>query len=97
MGFDHLTGEFTVGKKPVISPPLNFEQTVHVGFDHLTGEFMVSNKPVLSTPLNFEHTVHVGFDHLTGEFTVINQLYLLLSTLNTPYMWALIISQVNLR
>ncbi|KAL3847000.1 hypothetical protein ACJMK2_017939 [Sinanodonta woodiana] len=25
--------------KPVISPPLNFEHTVHVGFDPLTGEF----------------------------------------------------------
>lgn len=25
--------------KPVISPPLNFEHTVHVGFDHTTGEF----------------------------------------------------------
>jgi hypothetical protein len=28
--------------KPVISPPLNFEHTVHVGFDPLTGEFTVS-------------------------------------------------------
>ena len=36
--------------KPVISPPLNFEHTVHVGFDHLTGEFTVSNKPVKSPP-----------------------------------------------
>ena len=27
--------------KPVISPPLNFEHTVHVGFDHTTGEFTV--------------------------------------------------------
>ena len=28
--------------KPVISPPSNFEHTVHVGFDPHTGEFTVS-------------------------------------------------------
>lgn len=28
-------------EKPVISPPTNFEHTVHVGFDSLTGEFTV--------------------------------------------------------
>ncbi len=26
-------------EKPVISPPTNFEHTVHVGFDQITGEF----------------------------------------------------------
>ena len=42
--------EFTGGKiyklreneKPVISPPSNFEHTIHVGFDPHTGEFTVS-------------------------------------------------------
>ena len=29
-------------EKPVISPPSNFEHTVHVGFDPHTGEFTVS-------------------------------------------------------
>lgn len=28
-------------EKPVISPPTNFEHTVHVGFDAITGEFTV--------------------------------------------------------
>ena len=28
--------------KPVISPPSNFEHTIHVGFDPHTGEFTVS-------------------------------------------------------
>lgn len=28
-------------EKPIISPPTNFEHTVHVGFDAITGEFTV--------------------------------------------------------
>ena len=41
----HVTGSKTVkltNDKPVISPPSNFEHTVHVGFDPHTGEFTVS-------------------------------------------------------
>lgn len=33
------TGKMVVNDKPVISPPSNFEHTVHVGFDPHTGEF----------------------------------------------------------
>jgi len=32
---------FRPGDKLVISPPSNFEHTVHVGFDPHTGEFTV--------------------------------------------------------
>ena len=35
-------GKLIANDKPVISPPSNFEHTVHVGFDSQTGEFTVS-------------------------------------------------------
>lgn len=37
--------------KPVISPPSNFEHTVHVGFDAHTGEFTVSS--LKTVPLTY--------------------------------------------
>ena len=39
--FSHLVKSFKASDKLVISPPSNFEHTIHVGYDSQTGEFTV--------------------------------------------------------
>ena len=63
--------------KPVISPPSNFEHTVHVGFDPHTGEFTVSRWTCWMTLIIRKNSPD-SFSHLLFVSGIMWQLYLFL-------------------
>ena len=63
--------------KPVISPPSNFEHTVHVGFDPHTGEFTVSQWICWMTLIIRKNSPD-SFSHLLFVSGIMWQLYLFL-------------------
>ena len=70
--------------KPVISPPSNFEHTVHVGFDPHTGEFTVSLWACWMTD-NLKKSSPDSFSHLLFVSGAVWWLYLFLECWDDNY------------